>query len=52
MDLTRSLKTEDVFEIETNSRTVNVIKALGSGKALSMVVDIRFFEISVSVVDC
>jgi hypothetical protein len=52
MDLARSLKAEDVFEIETGSRAVNVIKALGSGKALIMLVDIRFFEVLVSIVDC
>jgi hypothetical protein len=38
MNLARSLKAEDVVEIEVNSRTVNVIKALGSGKALIVLV--------------
>jgi len=52
MNLARSLKTEDVFEIEAKSGTVNVIKAFGSSEALIMVVDIRFFEISISIVDC
>ena len=51
MDLAYCFKAEDVLEIEANSRTVNVIKALRSGKALIMVVDIGFFEISVSIVD-
>ena len=52
MNLARSLKAEDVVEIETGSRTVNVIKALGSGKALIVLVDIRVFEISVRIDDC
>jgi hypothetical protein len=52
MNLARSLKAEDVVEIEVNSRTVNVIKALGSGKALIVLVDIRVFEISVRIDDC
>ena len=51
MNLARSLKAEDIFEIKANSRAVNVIKALGSGKALIVLVDIRVFEISVSIVD-
>jgi len=52
MNLARSLKAEDIFEIEANSRAVNVIKALGSGKAQIMIVDIGFFEVSVSIVKC
>ena len=52
MDLAYCLKTEDVFEIEANSRAVNVIKALGVGKALVMLVDICLFKVSVRIVDC
>ena len=51
MDLPRRLKTEDVFEIKTNSRAVNVIKAFGVGKALIMLVDIGLFEVSVRIVN-
>ena len=52
MDLARSLKAEDVFEIKTKRRAVNVIKAFGVGKALIMLVDIGLFEVSVSIVKC
>jgi hypothetical protein len=52
MDLTRSLKAEDVFKIKTKRRAVNVIKAFGVGKALIMLVDIGLFEVSVRIVDC
>ena len=52
MDLARSLKAENVFEIKTGSRVVNVIKAFGVGKALIMLVDICLFKVSVGIVDC
>ena len=52
MNLARSLKAEDVFEIKTKGRAVNVIKAFGVGKALIMLVDIGLFEVSVRIVDC
>ena len=51
MDLTRSLKAEDVFKIKTKRRAVNVIKAFGVGKALIMLVDIGLFEVSVRIVN-
>ena len=51
MDLTRSLKGEDIFEIKTKRRAVNVIKAFRVGKALIMLVDICLFKVSVRIVD-
>ena len=52
MNLARSLKAEDVFEIKTKGRAVNVIKAFGVGKALIMLVDIGVFEVSVRIINC
>ena len=39
------------LRFETKRRAVNVINALGVGKALIMVVDIGLFEVSVGIID-